>query len=93
MPMLDKDEVQERLSSLPGWHEQHGEIVRQFEFPDFVTAVDFVNSVAAKAEAAGHHPDIDIRYNKVRLALVSHDAGGLTQRDFDLAAAIEDLLD
>ncbi|MBV8675216.1 MAG: 4a-hydroxytetrahydrobiopterin dehydratase [Acidobacteriaceae bacterium] len=93
MPLLDKDEVQERLSSLPEWKEQGGEIVRQLEFPDFVTAIDFVNSVAAKAEAAGHHPDIDVRYNKVRLALVSHDAGGLTQRDFDLAAAIEGLLD
>jgi 4a-hydroxytetrahydrobiopterin dehydratase len=93
MPLLDKEEVQERLSSLPDWHEQQGEIVRQFGFPDFVSAMDFVNSVAAKAEAAGHHPDIDIRYNKVRLALVSHDAGGLTQRDFDLAAAIDGLFD
>jgi 4a-hydroxytetrahydrobiopterin dehydratase len=93
MPLLDKDEVQERLTSLPGWQEQRGEIVRLVEFSDFVAAVDFVNSVAAKAEAAGHHPDIDIRYNKVRLALVSHDAGGLTQRDFDLAASIEGLLD
>jgi len=93
MPLLDKDEVQERLNSLPDWHEQQGEIVRLVEFPDFVAAMDFVNSVAAKAEAAGHHPDIDIRYNKVRLALVSHDAGGLTQRDFDLAAAIDGLLD
>jgi 4a-hydroxytetrahydrobiopterin dehydratase len=92
MPLLDRDEVQERLSSLPDWSEQQGEIVRQLEFQDFVAAMDFVNSVAAKAEAAGHHPDIDIRYNRVRLALVSHDAGGLTQRDFDLAAAIESLL-
>jgi 4a-hydroxytetrahydrobiopterin dehydratase len=93
MPLLDKDEVQERLGSLTDWHEQQGEIVRLITFPDFVAAIDFVNSVAAKAEAAGHHPDIDIRYNKVRLALVSHDAGGLTQRDFDLAAAIDSLLD
>jgi 4a-hydroxytetrahydrobiopterin dehydratase len=93
MPLLDKDEVQERLTSLPAWKEQEGEIIRYLEFPDFVAAMDFVNSVAAKAEAAGHHPDIDIRYNRVRLALVSHDAGGLTQRDFDLAAAIEGLLD
>ncbi|MBV8632036.1 MAG: 4a-hydroxytetrahydrobiopterin dehydratase [Silvibacterium sp.] len=93
MPLLGKDEVRERLSSLPDWKEQQGEIIRNLEFPDFVAAMDFVNSVAAKAEAAGHHPDIDIRYNRVRLALVSHDAGGLTQRDFDLAAAIEGLFD
>lgn len=92
MPILSKDDVREKLKLLPGWREQQNEITRQVEFPDFVAAMDFVNAVAGKAEAAGHHPDIDIRYNKVRLALVSHDAGGLTQRDFDLAAAIEDLL-
>ena len=53
-------------------------------FPD---AIAFVNNVADLAEGAGHHPDIDIRYNRVRLALVTHDAGGLTSKDFDLAAA------
>jgi 4a-hydroxytetrahydrobiopterin dehydratase len=93
MPILGKDELREKLNLLPEWKEEHGEIVRWAEFPDFVAAMDFVNIVAGKAEAAGHHPDIDIRYNKVRLALVSHDAGGLTQRDFDLAQAIEALLD
>jgi 4a-hydroxytetrahydrobiopterin dehydratase len=92
MPILGKDELRERLNLLPEWKEEHGEIVRWTEFPDFVAAMDFVNAVAAKAEAAGHHPDIDIRYNKVRLALVSHDAGGLTQRDFDLAESIDALL-
>ena len=93
MPILGKDELREKLNLLPEWKEEHGEIVRSAEFPDFVAAMGFVNAVAAKAEAAGHHPDIDIRYNKVRLALVSHDAGGLTQRDFDLAEAIDALLD
>jgi 4a-hydroxytetrahydrobiopterin dehydratase len=92
MPILGKDEVREKLDLMPDWKEEQGEITRLAEFPDFVTAMDFVNAVAGKAEAAGHHPDIDIRYNKVRLALVSHDAGGLTQRDFDLAASIEALL-
>ncbi|GGG92554.1 hypothetical protein GCM10011586_04100 [Silvibacterium dinghuense] len=66
-------------------------MVRNFEFPDFVAAMNFVHAVAEEAEHAGHHPDIDIRYNRVRLALVSHDAGGLTHRDFDLAAAIDAL--
>lgn len=89
MATLTADQVQEKLKSLPNWKLADGEIVRQAEFKDFQTAMNFVNQVAAKAEAAGHHPDIDIRYNKVRLALVSHDAGGITQRDFDLAAAIE----
>lgn len=92
MAVLNADEVQEKLKFLPGWKLVNGEIVRETTFKDFVAAVSFVNQVAAKAEAAGHHPDIDIRYNKVRLALVSHDAGGLTQQDFDMAASIESLL-
>lgn len=92
MAVLNPDEIQEKLKFLPGWKLVNGEIVREAVFKDFVAAVSFVNQVAAKAEAAGHHPDIDIRYNKVRLALVSHDAGGLTQRDFDMAASIESLL-
>ncbi len=92
MPILARDDVREKLKFLRDWKEERGEIVRNITFANFVTAIHFVNAVAGKAEAAGHHPDIDIRYNKVRLALVSHDAGGLTQRDFDLAGAIEDLL-
>lgn len=92
MAVLNADEIQEKLKFLPGWKLVNGEIARETAFKDFVAAVSFVNQVAAKAEAAGHHPDIDIRYNKVRLALVSHDAGGLTQQDFDMAAAIESLL-
>ncbi|HEV2462814.1 MAG TPA: 4a-hydroxytetrahydrobiopterin dehydratase [Acidobacteriaceae bacterium] len=92
MAVLSADETQEKLKFLPGWKLVNGEIVRETTFKDFVAAVSFVNQVAAKAEAAGHHPDIDIRYNKVRLALVSHDAGGLTPQDFDMAASIESLL-
>lgn len=92
MAVLNADEIREKLKFLPGWKRIKGEIVRETAFKDFVAAVSFVNQVAAKAEAAGHHPDIDIRYNKVRLALVSHDAGGLTQQDFDMAASIESLL-
>jgi 4a-hydroxytetrahydrobiopterin dehydratase len=84
--------IEERLSALPAWKLQAPEIERVVEFPDFVAAMAFVNQVAEKAELAGHHPDIDIRYNRVRLALVTHDAGGLTERDFDLAASIEALL-
>jgi 4a-hydroxytetrahydrobiopterin dehydratase len=86
------NEVEEKLNRLAGWNLAGQEIVCDLKFADFAAAMEFVNRVAEKAEAAGHHPDIDIRYNKVRLALVSHDAGGLTQRDFDLAAAINALL-
>ena len=80
MAILSISEVEEKLNKLPGWKLAGREIVRDLKFVDFLSAMEFVNRVADKAEAAGHHPDIDIRYNKVRLALVSHDAGGLTQR-------------
>ncbi len=91
MALLSEAVIAERLKSLPEWSLTDGELVRELEFGDFLGAMDFVNQVAEKAEAASHHPDIDVRYNKVRLALVSHDAGGLTDRDFELAAAIEAL--
>ena len=92
MPKLTAEQVQEKLKSLADWKLINGEIVREVSFKDFLSAMDFVNQVAGSAEAAGHHPDIDIRYNKVRLALISHDAGGLTSRDFDLAAVIDNIL-
>ena len=91
MPVLEERIVTAKLKSLPRWKLERGELVRHCEFGNFVEAMQFVNSVAEMAEGAGHHPDIDIRYNKVRLALISHDAGGLTERDFDLAAAIDSL--
>jgi 4a-hydroxytetrahydrobiopterin dehydratase len=91
MALLSGAVIEEKLKALPSWSLSEGAMVKQLEFADFVAAMDFVNQVADKAEAASHHPDIDIRYNKVRLALVSHDAGGLTERDFDLAAAIDNL--
>jgi 4a-hydroxytetrahydrobiopterin dehydratase len=73
------------LSALPQWH-RDGEIIsRTFEFKDFPAAMKFVNNVAELAEQAQHHPDVDIRWNKVTLALTTHDAGGLTEKDFALA--------
>jgi 4a-hydroxytetrahydrobiopterin dehydratase len=91
MPTLSPDAAQSRLAQLPGWQIESGELVRTFEFKDFVAALRFVNRVGELAEQAGHHPDIDIRYNRVRLALISHDAGGLTVKDFDLAAQVQNL--
>jgi 4a-hydroxytetrahydrobiopterin dehydratase len=91
MSLLTPEMVQESLRSLPLWKLEGKEIVRKHEFPDFAAAMVFVNQVAEKAEKAGHHPDIDIRYNKVRLALVSHDKGGLTKRDLAMAEAIDSL--
>ena len=69
-----------------------GDLVRIFKFEDFRAAMRFVNQVAELAEEAGHHPDIDIRYNRVRLALVTHDAGGLTNKDFELAGQADKLV-
>ncbi len=91
MPVLDDRVVAVKMKSLPRWKLEGGELVRHCEFANFVEAMNFVNSVAELAEGAGHHPDIDIRYNKVRLGLVTHDAGALTAKDFDLAAAADKL--
>lgn len=92
MPTLPTDEIALRLRALPGWQIVGGELTRTFKFEDFRAALAFVNRVGERAEQAGHHPDIDIRYNRVRLCLVTHDAGGLTARDFDLAAAADKLI-
>jgi 4a-hydroxytetrahydrobiopterin dehydratase len=89
MPPLSNAEIKSRLVSVPDWLIESGELVRIFIFKDFRASLAFVNQVGDRAERAGHHPDIDIRYNKVRLALVTHDAGGLTEKDFDLAAAAD----
>ena len=79
------------LGTVPQW-QRTGEIIsRTFVFKDFPAAMDFVNAVAEIAEQAQHHPDIDVRWNKVTLALTTHDAGGLTEKDFALARQIEKL--
>jgi 4a-hydroxytetrahydrobiopterin dehydratase len=91
MPGLDDTAAEEGLQHLPGWERRGDEIVKTFVRADFAQAMVFVNEVASAAEAAGHHPDIDIRWNKVTLALPSHAEGGLTDRDFQLAARIQEL--
>ncbi|WP_309711962.1 4a-hydroxytetrahydrobiopterin dehydratase [Armatimonas sp.] len=90
-PKLTDSAVQAALALHPGWSLQDGMISRTFAFADFVAAMRFVNAVADAAEAADHHPDIDIRYNKVTLALTTHDSGGLTEKDFALAAQADTL--
>ena len=91
MPALSQADIESRNRSVPGWRIEGGELTRTFTHNDFRAALAFVNKVGDLAESAGHHPDIDIRYNKVRLGLVTHDAGGLTTKDFDLAAAVDKL--
>ena len=86
----------QRLAGLPGWQlKGHGDkqvLVRELKFADFAGALKFVNQMGAEAEKAGYHPDIDIRYNQVRLALVTHDAHGITQKDIALAQVVESLV-
>ena len=82
---LSQDELTALLRDLPDWKLEDGQLVRTWTFKDFVAAMAFVNRIAELAEQAAHHPDIDIRYNRVKLALVSHDAGGITARDADMA--------
>jgi 4a-hydroxytetrahydrobiopterin dehydratase len=77
------------LSARPGWTRRGNALARTFEFPDFPAAIAFVNRIADAAESMDHHPDIDIRYTKVTCTLSTHSAGGITQRDFKLAEAIE----
>ena len=89
--VLSDTEVQQALQRLPGWKKNGSAIERHFQFPDFVKAMDFVNQIAEAAEAVNHHPDIHISYNKVTLALVSHDSGGITQRDIRMAEKINEL--
>jgi 4a-hydroxytetrahydrobiopterin dehydratase len=85
---LDDAEIEARLEGLPGW-ERHGDaIAREFRFADFAGSMEFVNRVATLADELDHHPDIDIRFDRVRLALSTHSAGGLTGMDFRLAERI-----
>lgn len=86
---LDETKIQAAMSGVPGWQRDGQVISRTFEFGDFLSAMKFVNAVAGLAEQANHHPDIDIRWNKVTLAFTTHDAGGLTDKDFALARACD----
>ncbi len=89
MAKLGDDEISNGLAELPGWERVGDEIVRTFELVSFPEAVAFVDRIAVLAEAADHHPDIDIRYRRVRVALTTHDVGGLSRRDLDLAGEIQ----
>ncbi len=89
--VLTETQISQKIQTLPGWKTNGQEISRTFQFSDFIAAMDFVNKLVEPAEAAGHHPDIAISYNKVTISLTTHDAGGLTDKDFALAATISEL--
>jgi 4a-hydroxytetrahydrobiopterin dehydratase len=87
--VFSKEQVQSELAKLGGWELRDGRLRKQYTFRTFLRAIAFVNSVAYLAEAAGHHPDITINYNKVTLRLITHSEKALTDRDFSLAASID----
>jgi 4a-hydroxytetrahydrobiopterin dehydratase len=89
--LIKAGELKERMKKVPEWELEKKHIERTFEFDDFADAIDFVNAVAEVAEEEEHHPDIDIRYNKVRLVVSTHSKGGLTELDFGLAERIDTL--
>ena len=91
MPKLSIAQTKVRLATVPEWKKQARTLTRTYQFKDFPKAIRFVNAVARLAEKAWHHPDIDIRWNKVTLTLTTHDAGGLTEKDFDLARRFDRL--
>jgi 4a-hydroxytetrahydrobiopterin dehydratase len=81
--------IQRELGSLQGWSRRGDVITKTYQFRNFMTGINFVTAVAKAADAADHHPDIDIRYTKVTCTLSTHSAGGITQKDLDLAKQIE----
>lgn len=85
MAKLNATQIKAALATVPDWSKRGKTIARTFVFKDFPGAIKFVTAVAKLAEKAWHHPDIDIRWNKVTLVLTTHDAGGLTEKDFALA--------
>jgi putative nucleotidyltransferase with HDIG domain len=89
---LQETELLEQLKALPQWKLLDGKIVRDVQFGNFQEAIQFVQTVSAEAEAQKHHPDIDIRYDRIRLSLVTHDSGGITGRDIKLAHSIDALI-
>ena len=81
--------IQRELGNLPGWSRRGDVITKTYQFRTFLSGIDFVVAVAKAAEAADHHPDLDIRYTKITASLSTHSAGGITQKDLDLARQMD----
>ena len=91
MKKFTANQIKTARTGVPDWAKRGTAIARTFQFKDFPAAIKFVDAVAELAEQAWHHPDIDIRWNKVTLTLTTHDAGGLTKKDFVLARKFDEL--
>jgi 4a-hydroxytetrahydrobiopterin dehydratase len=88
---MSKDEINQALAGLPGWELAGEEIAKEYKFGNFVDAVAFVDRLVEPAEAANHHPDLEIHYNRVRVGLSTHSEGGITAKDIALATEIDQL--
>ncbi len=93
MQSLSDIEIQRALGTLPGWTRKGDLLTRTYQFDAFPAGIDFLRQVADVAEAQAHHPDVDVRYTKLTFCLSTHDAGGITEKDFTLARAVDALYD
>lgn len=89
MPKLSEPEVRDAIVDLPGWRAFADGLHKEFEFRGFRAAIAFVNRMAEQASAKGHHPDVEIHFNRVIVSLTTHDEGGITEKDVELAREIE----
>jgi 4a-hydroxytetrahydrobiopterin dehydratase len=91
MPALTTKQITLHLKAVPDWSKRAQTILRTFKFEGFLESIAFVNRIARKAQRINHHPDIDIRFNKVTLKLTTHDEGGITEKDFSLARQCDEV--
>ncbi len=89
MALLEDAEINKKLAELKGWEKAGNEITKSYKLANFIASIGFVNKIAILAEKADHHPDILIQYSTVKITLSTHSEGGLTEKDFNLAAEIE----
>jgi 4a-hydroxytetrahydrobiopterin dehydratase len=91
MPALTTEQIQLHLKAIPDWSQRAQTLGRTYKFETFLMSIAFVRRIAKRAEKIQHHPDIDIRFNKVTLTLTTHDEGGLTEKDFTLASQCDEV--
>jgi len=91
MTALTSQEIEQRLKAIPEWSKRAKTLHRTCKFETFLMSIAFVRRIAKRAEKLQHHPDIDIRYDKVTLTLTTHDAGGITEKDFALAEQCDEV--
>jgi 4a-hydroxytetrahydrobiopterin dehydratase len=91
MSALTTKQIKAHLKAVPNWSQRVQTVCRTFSFDGFLNGITFVNRIARKAQKLNHHPDIDVRFNKVMLTLTTHDEGGITEKDFSLARQCDEI--